>query len=107
MAGLWNILLTLVIESLRRLTATTLGLSELARRIPSQNKCRRDGPYRNGAHTRLLVRGWFFTLIFYNSSFIDLGYVYEARIYRKRMRNIMSRMVEMQAQGIDAIVFSC
>jgi hypothetical protein len=51
----------------------------------------------------VLVRGWFFTLIFSNSSFVDLGYVYEARIYRKRLRNIISRMVEMQARGIDAI----
>jgi hypothetical protein len=74
--------------------------------MPSQNKCRRDGPYRSGAPSRVLVRGWFLILIFSNSSFVDLGYVYEARIYRKRMRNIMSRMVEMQARGIDAIAIS-
>jgi len=32
--------------------------------------------------------------------------MYETRIYRKRMRNIISRMVEMQAQGINTIAFS-
>jgi len=47
-----------------------------------------------------------FTVILPNSSFFDLGYMYEARIYRKRMHNIISRMIEMQAQGIGTITFS-